>query len=71
MKKVKISCNTLLELEKKINEYFYSDGYIITDDLQVYNFKMDKFIDYHYSVRQSQKGRWQLVYNSKVKVVNK
>ena len=69
MVKVKISCNTLKELERKINEYFYSEHYIITDDLQVYNYKVDKFIDYHFRVRQSNRGRWQLVYDSKDKVV--
>lgn len=68
MKRVKISCPTLKELEKKINEYFYSDSYIITDDLKVYNYKMDKFIDYHFSVRQS-RGRWQLVVDTNDKVV--
>ena len=64
MKRVKISCPTLKELEKKINEYFYSDGYIITDDLKIYNYKLDKYCDYHFSVRQS-RGRWQLVLDTK------
>lgn len=64
MKRVKISCPTLKELEKKINEYFYSECYIITDDLKIYNYKLDKYCDYHFSVRQS-RGRWQLVLDTK------
>lgn len=64
MKKVLISCPTRNQLEKKINEYFYSECYIITDDLKIYNYKMDAFCDYHYSVRLS-RGRWQFIIDTK------
>ena len=70
MARVIISSPTREELEKKINEYFYSENYIITDDLEIYNYKMDKFADRHYQIRQS-RGRWQMILEMNERKLNK
>ena len=44
------------DLEKIINEHYYSTNYRITDDGKIYNIKTQKFLD---GVREIQKrGRW-------------
>lgn len=63
MKKVKISAPTKEQLQEGINKYFYSSGYIINENNQVYNTLTNKFLDYHYQIRVS-RGRYQLVYDS-------
>lgn len=45
------------DLEKMINEYFYSENYIITEDNKIYNKKLDKYLTGH--IVQEKKGRWQ------------
>ena len=44
------------DLEKMINEYFYSENYVITDDNRVYNSKLDKYLDDY--IIQKKKSRW-------------
>lgn len=44
------------DLEKMINEYFYSTNFRITDDGKIYNIKNQKFLD-GYRVIQK-RGRW-------------
>lgn len=68
MARVIISSLTREELEKAINKYFYSECYMITDDLEIYNYKMDKFADKHYQIRQS-RGRWQMILENERKEV--
>lgn len=44
------------DLEKMINEYYYSTNYRITDDGKIYNIKTQKLLE---GVRVIQKrGRW-------------
>lgn len=45
------------DLEKMINEYFYSENYIITEDNRIYNKKLDKYLTKY--IVQEKKGRWQ------------
>ena len=33
------------DLQKMINEYFYSSNYVITDDGKIYNTKKETFLD--------------------------
>lgn len=42
-KKLIASSATKDGLQKLINEFYYSESYIITDDLKVYNKKQQKF----------------------------
>lgn len=44
------------DLEKMINEYFYSTNYRIAEDGKIYNIKNQKFLDRHRVVQK--RGRW-------------
>ena len=50
------STATKADLEKMINEYFYSENYVITDDNRVYNNKLNKHLDGY--IIQEKKSRW-------------
>ena len=39
------SAPTKENLVKLINEFYFSENYVITEDNKVYNTKLDKFID--------------------------
>jgi len=45
------------KLEDGINKYFYSTGYIITEDNKVYNTLKKKYLDRYIVVVKG--GRWQ------------
>ena len=45
-------------LQNLINKYFYSENWIITDNNEAYNTKLNKFLDNH--IIKVSKGRWQL-----------
>lgn len=45
MKKLICSAGNKEDLQKMINEYFFSQNYIITDNNRVYNTKLEKYID--------------------------
>lgn len=51
-----LSTNNKEDLEKMINQYFYSENYIITDDNRVYNRKTEKYLDDF--IIQEKKSRW-------------
>lgn len=56
MKKLICSAGTKEDLEKMINQYYYSSNYQIMEDNSVYNKKTDKTLD---NVKVVQKcGRW-------------
>lgn len=42
---MRFSTGSKADLEKMINDYFYSENYVITDDNRVYNSKLDKYLD--------------------------
>lgn len=44
------------DLERMINQYFYSENYIITEDNRVYNRKTEKYLDGF--IIQEKKSRW-------------
>lgn len=44
------------DLEKMINEYYYSENYVITEDCRVYNRKTEKYLDNF--IVQEKKLRW-------------
>ena len=50
------STNSKEDLQKMINEYFYSQNYVITEDNQVYNTKNEKYLDDY--IVQVRKSRW-------------
>ena len=50
------STATKADLEKMINEYFYSENYVTTDDNRVYNNKLNKHLDGY--IIQEKKSRW-------------
>lgn len=53
---MRFTAGSKADLEKMINEYFYSENYVITDDNRVYNSKLDKYlVDY---IIQEKKSRW-------------
>ena len=39
------SATTKEELEKMINEYYFSNNYIITEDNKIYNMKKDIYLE--------------------------
>lgn len=51
-----LSTNSKEDLEKMINQYFYSENYIITEDNRVYNRKTEKYLDNF--IIQEKKSRW-------------
>ena len=51
-----LSTNNKEDLEKMINQYFYSESYIITEDNRVYNRKTEKYLDNF--IIQEKKSRW-------------
>lgn len=51
-----LSTNNKEDLEKMINQYFYSENYIITEDNRVYNRKTEKYLDDF--IIQEKKSRW-------------
>lgn len=51
-----LSTNNKEDLEKMINQYFYSENYIITEDNRVYNRKTEKYLDSF--IIQEKKSRW-------------
>lgn len=51
-----LSTNNKEDLEKMINQYFYSESYIITEDNRVYNRKTEKYLDDF--IIQEKKSRW-------------
>lgn len=53
---MRFSTGSKTDLEKMINEYFYSENYVITDDNRVYNSKLDKYLDDY--IIQKKKSRW-------------
>lgn len=53
---MRFSAGSKADLEKMINEYFYSENYVITDDNRVYNSKLDKYLDDY--IIQEKKSRW-------------
>jgi hypothetical protein len=53
---IRFSTGSKSDLEKMINEYFYSENYVITDDNRVYNSKLDKYLDDY--IIQKKKSRW-------------
>lgn len=56
--KVKFSASNKEELEKMINDYFYSKNYYITDDLKIKNKKSE----YKGTLKiRIKKDRWQVV----------
>jgi hypothetical protein len=47
------------ELEKLINKYYYSENYIITDNMEVYNTKLKVFRD---GIKiEVKRNRWRFV----------
>lgn len=58
MKKYSLVCSAVTkeDLEKMINQYFYSKNYVITDDNMVYNTLKDEVLDSYAVVNK--KGRW-------------
>lgn len=54
-RKVLLSCGTKEDLQKMINEYYYSTNYIITDDNRAYNTKLDKYLD---NIIEFKRNRW-------------
>lgn len=57
--KVVLSTGSREDLQKMINEYFYSKNYVIRDDMMVYNIAKDAILE-NYIVREK-KSRWQFV----------
>lgn len=53
---MRFSTGSKADLEKMINEYFYSENYVITEDNRVYNSKLDKYLDDY--IIQEKKSRW-------------
>ena len=53
---MRFSTGSKADLEKMINEYFYSENYVITDDNRVYNSKLGKYLDDY--IIQEKKPRW-------------
>ena len=51
-----LATNSKEDLQKMINEYFYSENYIITEDNRVYNRKTEKYLDDF--IIQEKKSRW-------------
>ena len=51
-----LSTTSKEDLEKMINEYFYSENYIITEDNRVYNRKTEKYLDDF--IIPEKKSRW-------------
>lgn len=45
MSKLVCSAGSKEDLQKMINEYYYSENYIITDEGKIYNTKTDKTLD--------------------------
>lgn len=57
----KLICSTgnKEDLQKMINEYYFSSNYIIKENGEVYNTKKDKVLD---GVRvENKKGRWRFI----------
>ena len=59
--KVVLSTGSREDLQKMINEYFYSTSYVILDDMTVYNTVKQATLE-NYIVREN-KSRWQFVRN--------
>lgn len=51
-----LATNNKEDLQKMINQYFYSENYIITEDNRVYNRKTEKYLDDF--IIQEKKSRW-------------
>ena len=51
-----LGANSKEGLENMINEYFYSENYVITDDNRIYNRKTMKYLDGY--IVQERKLRW-------------
>lgn len=51
-----LATNSKEDLQKMINQYFYSENYIITEDNRVYNRKTEKYLDDF--IIQEKKSRW-------------
>lgn len=64
MAKCLMSASSKEELEKLINEYYFSENYFINSDLKIEN-KENKKIITSLSV-VNKKGRWQAVRNEKI-----
>lgn len=45
MGKLVISAGSKEKLQESINQYFYSENYVITDDNRVYNTQNQKYLD--------------------------
>lgn len=61
--KVVMSAPSKPELEKMINDYFFSQNYVITEDNRVYNKLKDTYIEDYTIV--TKKNRWQFCRNEK------
>lgn len=49
------------DLEQMINEKFYTTNIIITDDMRVYNKKLDRYLDGYRIVQKRNRWRWELI----------
>ena len=51
-----LATNNKEDLQKMLNQYFYSENYIITEDNRVYNRMTEKYLDDF--IIQEKKSRW-------------
>jgi hypothetical protein len=54
-----ISSPSKEQLQKAINDFYYSENYIITDDNKIYNTKLEKYLENNLTIT-AKNGRWQL-----------